>query len=438
MTTFERLESNVRGYCRSFPGVFQRAVGAELFDEKGESWIDFLAGAGTLNYGHNPPEIKQRVIDYLETDGVLHGLDLHTTAKRAFLETFERLILWPLEMDYKVQFTGPTGTNAVEAAFKLARKVTGRTGIISFTNGFHGVTLGSVAATGNSHFRNAAGVPLDNVSFMPYDGYLDDTDTLDYLRKMLTDSSSGVDLPAAVIVETVQGEGGINVASFRWLRGLESLCREFDILLIVDDIQAGCGRTGAFFSFEEPGIVPDLITLSKSLGGYGLPMSLLLIRSDLDVWKPGELNGTFRGNNLAFVAATAALEEFWKDATFTSEIREKGRLIRRRLEGIADRFDDFDLVVRGRGMMWGIACRDQSGQASAISGAAFERGLIIETSGTDDHVVKLLPPLTISTELLTKGLDILEESFEAVLAECDNGCDESTASEAQELEETRK
>ena len=386
-----------------------------LYDESGDGWIDFLAGAGTLNYGHNHPVLKERVIEYLDQDGVLHGLDLHTSAKRQFLKTFEKHILWPLEMDYKVQFTGPTGTNAVEAAFKLARKITGRSNIISFTNGFHGVTLGSAAATGNSHFRNAAGVPLNNVTFMPYDGYLGDTDTVDYLRKFLTDNSSGVDLPAAVIVETVQGEGGVNVASAEWLRRLETLCHEFGILLIIDDIQAGCGRTGSFFSFEEAGIVPDLITLSKSLGGYGLPMSLLVIKSDLDVWKPGEHNGTFRGNNLAFVAATAAIDEFWTDSDFSSEIRRKGRIVQRRLEEIAERFSSVDLEVRGRGLMWGVSCTEQPDLADRVSAAAFERGLVIETSGSDDHVLKLLPPLTIDESLLAKGLDIIENSFAAVL-----------------------
>jgi diaminobutyrate-2-oxoglutarate transaminase len=431
MNTFERLESNVRGYCRSFPSVFQRASGAELFDEAGERWIDFLAGAGTLNYGHNHPVLKSRLIEYLRQDGVLHGLDLHTTAKRRFLKTFEKHVLWPLEMDYKVQFTGPTGTNAVEAAFKLARKITGRTNIVSFTNGFHGVTLGSVAATGNSHFRNAAGVPLNNVSFMPYDGYLGDADTIEYLRAFLSDGSSGIDHPAAVIVETVQGEGGINVARPEWLRDLETLCNEFEILLIVDDIQAGCGRTGSFFSFEEAGIVPDLITLSKSLGGYGLPMSLLLIKSELDVWQPGEHNGTFRGHNLAFVAAAEAIDLFWSDARFAGEIRRKGRLVRKRLEEIADRFDELDLAVRGRGLMWGLACPDHPHVATAVSRAAFERGLIVETSGTGDHVLKLLPPLTIEDQLLIQGLDIIEDSFAAVL---EGGilCD------AQELQETEK
>lgn len=418
MSIFERLESNVRGYCRSFPVVFEKAQGAVLEDARGNTWIDFLAGAGTLNYGHNNPALKEKLIEYLQKDGLLHGLDLHTAAKQRFLEVFEKHVLFPLELTYKVQFTGPTGTNAVEAALKLARKITGRTGVVSFTNGFHGVSLGSVAATGNSHFRDAAGVPLGNTTFMPYDGYFgEDVDTLDYFRKYLEDSSSGLDLPAAVILETVQGEGGINVASFSWLRRLEEICQEFEILLIVDDIQVGCGRTGTFFSFEEAGIVPDIVTLSKSLGAYGLPMSVVLMKSELDIWKPGEHNGTFRGNNLAFVAAAEAIELYWKDREFSRAIKAKGKTIEKRLDAIAGRFNNITLDVRGRGMIWGVACRECPALADAISQVAFRRGLVIETSGTDSHVLKFLPPLTISEIDLKEGLDIVERSFEEVLGD---------------------
>ncbi len=418
MNIFQRLESDVRSYCRSFPVVFTNARGAVMEDDQGNRYIDFLAGAGTLNYGHNPPAIQAKLIDYLQRDGIIHGLDMHSQAKKRFLEVFDRYILWPLESEYKIQFTGPTGTNAVEAAFKLARKVTGRTNIVAFTNGFHGVTLGSVAATGNDHFRNAAGVPLHNVTFMPYDGYLgDDVDTLDYLRKFIEDSSSGLDLPAAVIVETVQGEGGVNVASWDWLRGLEAICREFKILLIVDDIQAGCGRTSTFFSFEEAGINPDMITLSKSLSGYGVPMSLLLLKPQLDQWKPGEHNGTFRGHNLAFVAAAEAIELFWRDGDFTRDIKRKGRFIKDRLDAIAERFLDVDLQVRGRGMVWGVASPSCPQLAGEVSRVAFEHNLIIETSGTDGHVLKLLPPLIIDTDLLEEGIDIIERSIESVLSD---------------------
>ena len=416
LQTFERLESQVRGYSRSFPTVFVTARGSLLWDEEGREYLDFLSGAGTLNYGHNNPIIKKQLIAYLQQDGLVHGLDMASSAKKRFLETFEAVILKPRGLEYKVQFPGPTGTNAVEAALKLARKVTGRTTVVSFTNGFHGVTLGSVAATGNTFFREGAGVSLNHTTFMPYDGYLGEgVDTLEYFRHFLADPSSGLDQPAAVIVETVQGEGGVNTASPAWLQGLENLCREFGILLIADDIQTGCGRTGTFFSFEEAGIVPDIVTLSKSFGGYGLPLSALLIRPDLDQWKPGEHSGTFRGNNLALVAAAGAVDHYWQDQVFTLEIGRKSRLLRRRLEALCDRFPEY-LSVRGRGLIQGLVCAAPQ-HARRISQAAFGRGLVIETSGSEGQVVKLLPPLVIEESLLVKGAEILAESAAVVLGE---------------------
>lgn len=424
---FERLESNVRSYCRDFPVVFEKARGAVLEDERGRQYLDFLAGAGTLNYGHNNPILKRRLQDYIESDGIVHGLDMATEAKRTFMETFEALILRPRNMRYKLQFTGPTGTNAVEAALKIARKATGRQIIVSFTNGFHGVTLGSVAATGNSHFRDGCGIQPQGTVFMPYDGYMgDDVDTTEYLDKMLTDASSGLDRPAAVIVETVQGEGGINVASFDWLRSLEEICRKHDILLILDDIQMGCGRTGTFFSFEEAGISPDIITLSKSLSGYGLPFSLVLLKPELDRWKPGEHNGTFRGNNLAFVTATATLEHYWRDDAFYREVKRKGLLLRARLEKLVSMDPSGILSVRGRGMIQALDCK-KGELANKITKAAFERGLILETSGSDGQVVKCLSPLTITDEQLNKGLDILEESVGEVLGTISGRASSSTS-----------
>src|SRR5690606_1804792 len=281
--------------------LFSRAAGSYLYDEQGRGYLDFLAGAGSLNYGHNHPVLRAALIDYIERQGVAHSLDLHTTAKASFLESLENVVLRPRGLPYLAQFTGPTGANAVEAAVKLARKYTSRRGVVAFTNGFHGVTLGALALTGNSHHRGGAGVELNGAIRMPYEGYLgENVDTLEYFEKTLGDPSSGVDLPAAVIVETVQGEGGLNTASAAWLRRLQTLCRKHGMLLIVDDIQAGCGRTGRFFSFEEAGITPDIVTLSKSLSGMGLPFAITLLRRELDVWKPGEHNGTFRGNNHAF------------------------------------------------------------------------------------------------------------------------------------------
>ncbi|ARU55533.1 L-2,4-diaminobutyric acid acetyl transferase [Oleiphilus messinensis] len=420
MKIFDEIESEVQSYARSFPRVFNKAVGEFLYDQEGNEYLDFLAGAGTLNYGHNNPLFKEKLLEYIHNDGITHGLDLHTQAKGEFLEAFNEKILKPRGMEYVVQFTGPTGTNAVEAALKLARNVTGRENVISFTNGFHGVSLGALSATGNSHHRGAAGVSLSGTSRMPFDGYLgEDIDTTAYLDKVLSDSSSGIDKPAAVIVETVQGEGGINAASFEWLRNLEKVCRKHEVLLIVDDIQAGCGRTGTYFSFEQAGINPDIVTLSKSLGGYGLPFAVVLFKPELDLWKPGEHNGTFRGNNFAFVTAKAAIDHYWSDDKFAQEIQRKGAYVSKRLDAIIDAYGEGNFTTRGRGMFQGINCVNGE-LAAKITRKAFQQGLIIETSGADDHVVKFLCPLIISDENLKKGIDIVEQAIKEVCAKEDS------------------
>ena len=413
---YERRESAVRSYARNFPVSFQRATGALLSDADGNDWIDFLAGCSSLNYGHNHPALKGALLDYIAGDGVTHGLDMQTSAKGEFLAEFERTILEPRGMDYRIMFPGPTGANAVEAALKLARKVTGRENVIAFTNGFHGVTLGALAATGNAHHRGGAGVPLAGVTRMPFDGYLGEgIDSADVLEKMLADPSSGVDAPAAIIVETVQGEGGLNVASDAWLRRIERIARAHGALFIVDDIQAGCGRTGSFFSFEPAGVSPDIVTMAKSLSGFGLPLAVTLIKPEHDVFSPGEHNGTFRGNNHAFVTATATLRAFWQDDRLVREVAEKGELVRRRLQDMAARMPG-EARLKGRGMMRGIDV-GSGARAAAVTAAAFERGLIIETSGPEDEVLKVLAPLTIDTSTLERGLDILAEALEGVLRE---------------------
>lgn len=410
-SVFDDFESNVQSYARAFPCIFEQAHGAELWDVNGRRYLDFLAGAGSLNYGHNNPVLKQALIDYIAQDGITHSLDLHTSAKERFLEAMRDIILEPRGLDYVMQFTGPTGTNAVEAALKIARKVTGRSNVICFTNGFHGVSSGALAATGNRHNRGAAGVPLYGTTVMPFDGYFGDVDTMEYLDRMVQDPSSGVDDPAAVIVETVQGEGGLNAASMGWLQRLHAFCRKNDILLIVDDIQAGCGRTGSFFSFEAAGIEPDIVTLSKSLSGYGLPFAMVLIRRALDQWEPGEHNGTFRGNNHAFVTATAALKRYWQTPDFANDVRAKGRHLGERLQKMVNRYLPDLLEVRGRGMMRGIRVADPA-RAAAVSAKAFGYGLIIERSGPKDEVIKCLMPLTISRTHLDDGLDRLEQALE--------------------------
>ncbi|MEO8815141.1 MAG: diaminobutyrate--2-oxoglutarate transaminase [Mycobacterium sp.] len=411
MSIFETLESGVRSYCRSWPVTFDRASGCHLWDTDGRDYLDFFAGAGALNYGHNNPELKKPLLEYLTADRVVHSLDMQTVAKESFLERFQEVILQPRGLDYKVQFPGPTGTNAVEAALKLARKVTGRESIISFTNAFHGMTLGSLSVTGNSMKRGGAGIPLVHATPMPYDNYLDGT-TPDFMwfERLLQDSGSGLNDPAAVIVETVQGEGGINVARLEWLKGLAELCQRHELLLIVDDVQMGCGRTGPFFSFEAAGIVPDIVCMAKSISGYGLPMALTLFSPELDVWEPGEHNGTFRGQNPSFVTATAALN-FWTDNRLEKAVLRKGEQVERALAEVVDPIDG--VQTRGRGLIRGVAF-ERPELAEAVCREAFDRGLLLETSGPEGEVVKLMPPLVIDDDELARGLTIAAESIEAV------------------------
>ncbi|MFC3966344.1 diaminobutyrate--2-oxoglutarate transaminase [Nocardia jiangsuensis] len=410
-SVFDTVESNVRGYCRVWPTVFATASGSWLRDEAGREYLDFFAGAGALNYGHSNPVFKQALVDYILNDGIIHSLDMATTAKRGLLETLRDLVFVPRGLDYKVQFPGPTGANAVEAALKLARKITGRQTVLNFTNAFHGMSLGALSVTGNAAKRAAAGVPLPYTNPMPYDGFLGGEDELRWMRRALDDTSSGLDRPAAVIVETVQGEGGINLARVEWLRELAELCAARDILLIVDDVQMGCGRTGPFFSFEIAGITPDIVAMSKSIGGYGLPMALVLFKAEHDQWAPGEHNGTFRGNNPAFVTARVALEQYWSDDVLERAVLAKGERLAAGLAEIAAGCPG--TTTRGRGLIHGLVFADPS-HAGKVSQAAFELGLLVETSGSTNQVVKLMPPLTLSADELDHGLGLIGTAVAAV------------------------
>ena len=412
---FELSESNVRSYCRDFTDTFQFAEGSTLVSESGKLFIDFFSGAGALNYGHNNPTLKAALLDYISNDGIAHGLDFKTTAKKEFLTTFEHKILAPRGLKYKVQFPGPTGTNAVEASIKLARKYTGRQNIIAFTNAFHGMSLGSLALTANPRKRAGAGVTLNNVTFMPYEDFLGDSaDSALVLERMLA-AGSGIDRPAAIVLETIQGEGGVNVATSGWIQSVERIARANDVLLIVDDIQAGCGRTGDFFSFEALGITPDIVTLSKSISGYGLPMALTLIAPHLDVWEPGEHNGTFRGNNLAFVTAKAAIDHFWADAGFRNNLKHKSNLFHAKLIELSDAFSQYKSnSVKGRGFFKGIEFADRT-FAQLLAQEAYRLGLVIETSGVDNQVLKFLPALTTTTEELNNGLAIIRQAFDILI-----------------------
>ncbi len=409
MTIFKQLESNVRSYSNNFPVIFSSAKGCWLKTESGKKYLDFLSGAGSLNYGHNNSVLKKALVNYILEDGITHGLDMHTEAKADFLLALKTYIFEPRGLNYKVQFTGPTGANAVEAALKLARKVTGRSNIVAFTNGFHGCSLGALAATGNQHHRGGAGTPLTNITRIPYENYANNVDGLALFETMLSDSSSGLDKPAAVLLEVVQGEGGLNTASDKWLQRLEKICQKNKILIIVDDIQAGCGRTGSFFSFESSGITPDIVTLSKSISGYGLPMALVLLKPELDKWKPGEHNGTFRGNNHAFITATKTLETYWKNDLFEKSIKARSSQLHLAINRIATQYPDIFVGLKGRGLMKGIECKNGS-TANKITQACFLMGMIIETAGPSDEIVKFFCPLTINESELNQGIKIFENA----------------------------
>jgi diaminobutyrate-2-oxoglutarate transaminase len=408
MSIFEQRESNIRAYCRVYPVVFDKATNARQTDEDGKQYIDFFAGAGVLNFGHNNPHMKKAMIAYLESDGVTHSLDMHTTAKRSFMERFVKTILEPRKMDHKMQFMGPTGTNAVEAALKIARRVTGREEIIAFTHGFHGMTLGSLACTANSYFRGAAGVPLNHVSHHAF-GKME---ILKQLGDYYADSSSGIAPPAAFLVETIQAEGGVNIASKEWLQSLAALAKKVGALLIIDDIQVGCGRTGSYFSFDDMGIDPDVICLAKGVGGMGTPMALNLVKPEVDKhWSPGEHTGTFRGQSLSFVAGAEALAYF-ENPNFMLEVKTKGEVIANALHTLAKRFDAIE--VRGKGMIYGLDIGTGE-KAKAIVDACFKEGLLVASCGTGGRVVKLIPPLTIPDDDLRIGLDTLLKVTNSVM-----------------------
>ena len=413
---FEEYESQVRSYCRNFPTVFTTAKGSFLYDEDGKEYIDFFCGAAGLNYGHNNEYIKEKVLEYLQSDGVMHALDMYTAPKREFLEFYEEKILKPRGLNYKIQFPGPTGTNAVEAALKLARKVTGRNNVFAMMGGFHGMTLGSLALTTDASSRAGAGVPLYNVTHIPAPYMFPELDTIHYMETLLTDDHSGVEKPAAIVLETVQADGGINPFPVEWLQRVRTLCDKYDILMIVDDIQVGCARTGWFFSFERAGIVPDIVTQSKSIGGYGMPFALVLIKPELDIWSPGEHNGTFRGYQLSMVAAKAGLEVMLNEHV-EDKVRGQEKIIAQYMDEITA-LDPARVRTRGIGFIWGVDLYhcDPEGKASKqVLDLCFQNGLIVERVGRGNAVVKVMPDLLIDEATLRRGLDILKNAVAQVL-----------------------
>ena len=412
---FEKYESNVRSYCRKYPVIFTRAKGSLLYDQDNTEYIDFLCGAGALNFGHNNEEVKKAVIRYVEEDGMIHGLDLYSRAKAEFIQTLEEKILQPRGLNYKVMFPGPAGTLAVEAGLKVARKATGRSNVFALMGGFHGMSIGALEATSEELARKASGVVLGNVTRIPHPLDNPNFDTIGYMEMLLSNDHSGVEKPAALLVETVQGEGGINILPAEWLRQARALCDKYGVLLICDEIQAGCGRTGPFFSFERAGIIPDIVLMAKSIGGIGMPLAITLLKPEYDVLSPGEHNGTFRGFNLAFVAGKAALDIYVRDK-LEAEAKHKEEIIRSFFDENLPKLAD-NISARGAGVMWGVDFGAYPSKlAFNIRKICFDHGVILELCGREDTVVKIMAAITIPDDILLKGLQVVFEAMKEAMA----------------------
>ncbi len=415
----ERWESNARTYPRRLSIAVRRAYGPYLEDVDGNVYIDFLGGAGALPLGHGHPEVVAAVTAQLGE--YVHGLDLPTPVRDEFVAAHLSLFDPPMRDRLKVHFCGPTGANAVEAALKLCKAHTGRSTVVSFQGSFHGSSHGAMAASGLVAPKQAVPGGVPDVHFFPY-SYCHrcplsmrpdtcDTNCAGYLRHTLTDDFGGVGRPAAIILELVQGEGGVVVATPEFVRGVATLARTLDVPLIVDEIQTGLGRTGTWWAFQQYDIAPDVVLMSKAIGGIGLPISLMMYDKRLDTWAPGVHIGTFRGHQLAFAASVATLKVMRRDLVLDN-VAAMGNLLRESLLELAGRCPVIG-EVRGLGLMFGLEIVDPSTgradprRAGRIQRAALDRGLIVELGGRGNTVVRLLPPLNIEREVMTAAIDRL-------------------------------
>jgi diaminobutyrate-2-oxoglutarate transaminase len=418
----ERRESNARVYPRHFPFAVAEAAGSFIRDLDDNVFIDFLAGAGVLSFGHNHPELVAEATKQMEV--FTHGLDMATPAKDAFTEAQLSMLPAGMRDRVRIHFCGPTGANAVDAAIKLTKTATGRGDVIAFSGGFHGTTHAAMALTGNLSPRHRIANGMPGVHFFPFSsgGVPDGIDPASWdatavamLEQALTDPNGGIPSPAAVIMEMVQGEGGVNLASRQFAQRVRRLTRELRIPLIVDEVQTGCGRTGTWFAFEQYDIEPDVIVASKALSGVGLPVAIIIYNQDLDVWQPGAHTGTFRGNQLAFAAGAKAVELVRRDDVLAN-VRARGEQITRRLAGLASHPGVVE--VRGRGLMWGIELRAPGDGRSAgefaeqVQARALRNGLILELGGRDDRVVRMLPPLNVTEQVVDVAVTILLDAIE--------------------------
>ncbi len=405
MQPFDYLESNVRSYCRRWPAVFSTAHGATIVDEHGREYLDFFAGAGALSYGHNNPVLVEVAIEHLRAGKILHSLDTFTDEKRRFLEAMNTFVLAPRQLDMVVQTVGPTGATAVEAALQLAQRITGRRGVVGFAGSYHGMTY-RAASISNSMAGRVTSAHLKDFVALPYVAHVTDAD-LELLEATLRAGVDGQGI-GALIIEPTQGEGGARPFDPAFLGAIRAACTTHGVLVIADEVQAGVGRTGPFFSFEGSGLDPDIVCVSKSISGLGLPMALNLIRRELDTWNPGEFSGTFRGNNLAFATAATMLETYWNDDTTEKGTERRGVSVRAAFQSFAEQFGEGRFEVRGNGMLCGLDVADGA-LAADIATRAFERRLIVETCGAGDTTVKFLAPIVIDEDQLADGLARLDD-----------------------------
>lgn len=412
MNPFEQIESNVRYYCRRWPAVFSTARGSTIVDEDGVEYLDFFAGAGVLSYGHNNPVLVDVAVEHLRAGKLLHSLDTFTVEKRRFLEAMQHRILAPRQLDMVIQTVGPTGATAVEAALQLAQRITGHRAVVGFAGSYHGMTYRAASISASMAGRKTS-AHLKEFVALPFVDHVTESD-LDLLDQTLRSTIDGERI-GAVIIEPTQGEGGARPFDPAYLAAIRERCSELGILVIADEVQAGVGRTGSFFSFEGSALDPDIVCVSKAISGLGLPMALNLVRRSLDTWSPGEFSGTFRGNNLAFATSAAMLENYWSDSDLEKDTERRGLTVRAALQEISDQYGRGRFVVRGNGLLCGLDVGDTQ-LAADIAQAAFDRRLIVETCGAGDTTVKLLPPIVIDEDQLADGLTRLGEAVAHVRA----------------------
>lgn len=430
------FESSARSYPRKFPFALKKAKGIWVEDVEGNKYLDFLCGAGTLALGHNDDEVNQAMVDLLTSDAPLHTLDLTTPVKDRFVHTILSLLPEGLKENAKIQFCSPSGTDAVDAAIKLCKTATGRSTVIAFSGGYHGMGHGALALTGNLNAKNKVANLMAGVQFMPYPysyrcpfGLGGESGTkacINYFERLLKDPESGITKPAAVILEPIQGEGGVVPAPIEFLQAVRRITQELDIPMIVDEIQCGIGRSGKLFAFEYASIVPDVILASKAIGGTQ-PMSVVIYNKKLDKWTAGAHAGTFRGNQLAMAAGTVVLNRV-SQSEFLADVVKKGDYLRKAMNELKD---EVSIIgdVRGKGLMLGVEFIDPNGPkdimghpepcgeiAALVQKKCFENRLVMEKGGRNGSVMRCLCALNVSMDEINIMLDI----FKKVVKEVDN------------------